>query len=83
MACNHEMLLANWATDGDSIPGPAMPFCYECCHCHKTYHEIWMEDGKGYAEAVNEGRYPKECPIPLRRLTEADLKAIEQKQRSR
>lgn len=81
MSCKHEIDLTYWAVEGDSIPGPAMPFCYECRHCHKTYHQIWMEEGKDYAKAVEEGSYPRESPIPLKRLTKADLEEIEQKQR--
>jgi len=62
------------------MPANAMPFCYECIHCKKTFHEIWLEEGNGYAEAVREGRYPKESPVPLKRLTEADLAEMERKQ---
>ena len=83
MSCNHKIDLAYWAVEGDSIPGQAMPFCYECCYCGKTLHQIWIEEGQPYAEAVKDGIYPKESPIPLRRLTKADIAEMERKQNRR
>ena len=65
---------------GDSVPGMAMTFMYECRHCQQTMHDVWMETAPGYRKAVEEGRYPKESPVKLKRMTKAELKALEEKQ---
>jgi hypothetical protein len=55
---------------------------YERCgHCGKSLHEIWIEQGQPYAVAVQEGSYPSESPVPLRKLTEAELKAMRKRER--
>lgn len=66
--CKHDgdFLVKDELLPEGKIPAAILPFVTCCEHCGKSYHEVWMERGAPYADAVRKGRYPATLEEALR-----------------